>query len=72
MESKTGLHDRSSRPPLSGMSGTHGCAHREATGDRTRIGFDDVHLLVDDHSGWPNSLVLPGEPPAASRDRLDT
>jgi len=40
----------------------HGREHREATRDRsTKVGFDYVHSLVDDHSRLAYSEILPDE-----------
>jgi transposase InsO family protein len=47
-------------PPGGGWK-AHGRARREETYDRTRIGFDYVHSLVDDHSRLAFSEILPDE-----------
>jgi transposase InsO family protein len=50
------------RIPDGGGWRAHGRAAREATRDRaTRIGYDYVHSLVDDHSRLAYSEVLPDE-----------
>jgi hypothetical protein len=53
------------RIPAGGGWKAHGRAGREKTRDRatkgTRIGFDYVHSLVDDHSRLAYSEVLPDE-----------
>ena len=50
------------RIPDGGGWRVHGRAHREATRDRTtKIGFDYVHSLVDDHSRLAYSEILPDE-----------
>lgn len=50
------------RIPDGGGWRAHGRAGREATRDRTtKIGFDFVHSLVDDHSRLAYSEVLPDE-----------
>jgi len=50
------------RIPDGGGWRAHGRADREATRDRTtKIGFDFVHSLVDDHSRLAYSEVLPDE-----------
>jgi transposase InsO family protein len=50
------------RIPEGGGWRAHGRAHREATRDRTtKLGYDYVHCLVDDHSRLAYSEVLPDE-----------
>lgn len=50
------------RIPEGGGWRAHGRANREATRDRsTRVGYDYVHSLVDDHSRLAYSEVLPDE-----------
>jgi len=50
------------RIPDGGGWRAHGRANRETTRDRsTKIGFDYVHSLVDDHSRLAYSEVLPDE-----------
>jgi len=50
------------RIPDGGGWRAHGRARREATRDRTtKIGFDYIHSLVDDHSRLAYSEVLPDE-----------
>jgi transposase InsO family protein len=50
------------RIPDGGGWRAHGRAHREATRDRaTKLGYDFVHSLVDDHSRLAYSEVLPDE-----------
>jgi transposase len=50
------------RIPEGGGWRAHGRAHREATRDRsTKVGYDYVHSLVDDHSRLAYSEILPDE-----------
>lgn len=50
------------RIPDGGGWRVHGREHREATRDRsTKVGYDYVHSLVDDHSRLAYSEVLPDE-----------
>jgi len=50
------------RIPDGGGWRVHGRAQREATRDRnTKIGYDDVHSLVDDHSRLAYSEIHPDE-----------
>ncbi len=55
------------RIPDGGGWRAHGRENRESTRDRsTKVGFDYVHSLVDDHSGWPTPRSCPTRraPPA--------